>query len=226
MYFQKINFWEKRNCVFQRGNFYKRKSRNPVFNLLFLYETSLPFISFFLPRIILEIKIVFLLMSNRGCGIEISTDNWRITRRWGFPGKGRRRAKPIVPLLTGPPRCWSGPIETRTWKHYKCGVTPATSRKRSLLGVTGPARSLGGRTSGRRKSEDGKEGRRSSWAPFPFQEGPAIVSRCVRTRVRCAYPCVCACTLAPKENAFCQLPTLASHRTLLFAINENSGAYL
>lgn len=143
-----------------------------------------------------------------------------------FLGKGRRRAGPIVLPLTGPSCCWSGPIETRTWKHYKCGVTPATSRKRSLLGVTGPARSLGGRTSGRRKSEGGREGRRSSWAPFPFQEGPAIVSRCMCTHVCCT--CVRARVYfgSPKENAFCQLPTLASHRTLLFAINENSGAYL
>lgn len=98
-----------------------------------------------------------------------------------FHSKGRRRGRPIVLPLDSQHR-GSGTIETRTWKHYKYGVTPATSR-RSLLGVTGPARRVGEH---RREKEE--KGRCSSAGPvsLPGRPGNSIAVHIYR------YTCVCA----------------------------------
>ncbi|KAG5318434.1 LHX5 protein, partial [Acromyrmex heyeri] len=99
-------------------------------------------------------------------------DFFRITTSLGlFTAKGADMAGPLSFYSTlgslGSLRV-SGPIETRTWKHYKCGVTPATSRRRSLLGVTGLARVAGlANVGGKRK---GGKVQLSSGPRFPSRK--------------------------------------------------------
>lgn len=127
-----------------------------------------------------------------GSGLEIKARlSKAIIDRRGFSRLGLERAptrSPLSLLSTRGASVSSGvrPVETRTWKYYKCGVTPATSRRRSLLGVTGPARSNRKRNShgvggerGRKKREAERERERDvEFVPRRF--GNSIAMR-IRT---------------------------------------------
>lgn len=114
----------------------------------------------------------------------------------------------------------SGPIETQTWKHYKCGVTPVTSRRRSLLGVTEPARSQSGRTSMDRRVRGEKGGREgSALSLFLGSRFPSRKARhrdaYTRLRMRSFLPTTNSCvTPGPSYSAISMNPLVLIHKQL------------